>query len=82
MLRPPDSSSNPPEPRRVRPDEAYAASRAGQALLIDVRDARLYDNAHLDPSVSLPLAEIEALGCDLPASLTGSGDAILILYCA
>lgn len=69
-----------PEPRRIQPADAYAASRAGQALLIDVRDAPLFENAHLDPSVSVPLAEIEA--GRLPSSLSEPPDTLLILYCA
>ena len=82
MLSPFDLTSDVPEPRRVRPDEAHAASQSGRALLVDVRDARLYDNAHLDPSLSLPLAEIEAAGRNLSASLTNPDDHLIILYCA
>lgn len=81
MPSPFDPAANAPEPRKILPDEAHAASQSG-ALLIDVRDARLYDNAHLDPSVSVPLAEIGALGGRLPASLTVPDGALLILYCA
>ena len=81
MLKPFEPTTNSPDPRKVRPDEAHAASQAG-ALLIDVRDARLYDNARLDPSVSVPLAEITASGGRLPSRLTVPDDALLILYCA
>lgn len=70
------------EPRRIQPEEAHAASQAGQALLVDVRDAPLYQNAHLDPSVSLPLAELEAAGSSFPARLTTPEDPLIILYCA
>jgi rhodanese-related sulfurtransferase len=69
-------------PRRIQPEEAHAASRAGQALLVDVRDMPLYQNAHLDPSISLPLTELEAAGSKLPAHLTTPENALIILYCA
>lgn len=82
MLNPFDSTTNPPEPRKVQPGEAHAASQSGRAVLVDVRDARLYDNAHLNPSLSLPLAEIEAARRNLPESLANRGDALFILYCA
>jgi rhodanese-related sulfurtransferase len=69
-------------PRRIQPEEAHAASQAGRAVLVDVRDAPLYQNAHLDPSISLPLAELEAAGRTVPPSLTNPEDALIILYCA
>jgi len=82
MLNPSKSTTSAAGPRRVLPHEARAASQSGHALLVDVRDARLFDNAHLDPAVSLPLAEIEAAGRRLPASISVPEGALLILYCA
>jgi rhodanese-related sulfurtransferase len=82
MLSHTDPPRNPPEPQKVQPTEAHTASRSGPALLVDVRDARLYDNAHLDRAVSVPLAEIEAAGGNLPPGISVPTDALLILYCA
>lgn len=67
---------------RVTPDEAQAASRAGRGVLLDVRDVRLFDNAHLARAVPLPLAELESSGGRLPARITVPEDPLLILYCA
>lgn len=59
---------------RLAVGDARALIDAGRAVLVDTRDRRLYDNAHAEGAISLPLAEIEATA--LPA------DRILILYCA
>ena len=77
-----DPPTNTPEPRKLQPDEAHTASLSSHALLIDVRDARLFDNAHLDRAISLPLAEIEAAGRRIPPGISVPTDASLILYCA
>ena len=77
-----DGAANAPEPRKIDPDQAHAASEAGRAVLLDVRDERLFDNAHIDPAVALPLAEIEAGAGRLPAKIVVPKDALLILYCA
>jgi len=77
-----DVLPNAPEPRRVNPDEAFAASQAGRAVLLDVRDARLFDNAHLEGAVPLPLAELEAARGRMPASIVLPEDPLLVLYCA
>ena len=70
------------QPRKIGPDQAHAASAAGRAVLLDVRDERLFDNAHIDPAAALPLAEIEAGAGRLPAKIVVPEDALLILYCA
>jgi rhodanese-related sulfurtransferase len=70
------------EPRKINPDQAHAESEAGRAVLLDVRDERLFDNAHIDPAVALPLGEIEAGTGRLPARLRVPENALLILYCA
>ena len=77
-----DILSRAPEPRRISPDQAHAASEAGRAVLLDVRDERLFENAHIDPAVALPLAEIETAAGRLPARIMVPKDALLILYCA
>ena len=73
---------NVPEPRRIQPDEARSLSQVGGAVLLDVRDAHLFENAHLESAIALPLAEIMALDGRLPARIPVPDDALLILYCA
>ena len=70
------------EPRRIQPDEARSLSQAGRAVLLDVRDAHLFENAHLESGIALPLAEIMALDGRLPARIPVRDDPLLILYCA
>ena len=71
-----------PEPRKVLPDEARALSQAGRAVLLDVRDAHLFENAHLESAIALPFAEIMAMDGRLPARIPLPDDPLLILYCA
>jgi len=71
----------PDEIRRVSVTEARALAASGRADLVDTRDRRLYDNAHLPGAISLPLAQIAATDGDVPAS-AGPPDAVAILYCA
>lgn len=77
-----DTAANAPEPRKVSPDQAHAASEAGRGVLLDVRDERLFDNAHIDPALALPFAEIEAAAGRLPGRIVVPEDSLLILYCA
>ena len=73
---------NVPEPRRIQPDEARSLSQVGGAVLLDVRDAHLFENAHLESAIALPLAAIMALDGRLPARIPVRDDPLLILYCA
>jgi rhodanese-related sulfurtransferase len=82
MLKPFDSPDQVPEPRRIEPAEARALSISGRAVLLDVRDAHLYENAHLESAIALPLAEIAALDGRLPGRIPVSDDPLLVLYCA
>ena len=77
-----DPAASAPDPRKITPDEAHAASEAGRAVLLDVRDARLFDNAHIDPAFARRLAELEAAGARLPERIVVPENARLILYCA
>jgi rhodanese-related sulfurtransferase len=70
------------EPRRIGVADAHALVEAGQATLVDVRDVRLYDNAHLRGAWSLPLAELQASSGRRPTAGLPPGDGFLILYCA
>ena len=83
MMNLPNAAANSPEPRKIGPDQAHAASAAGRAVLLDVRDEHLFENAHIDPAVALPLAEIEAGAGRLPVRIAvPKDDSLLILYCA
>jgi rhodanese-related sulfurtransferase len=82
MLNSFDPIDSVPEPRRIRPDEARAAGQAGAAVLLDVRDAHLFENAHIDSAISLPFAELVAMDGHLPERLPVQDDPLLILYCA
>ena len=65
----------------LTPAQAHELVAAGRGVLVDTRDARLFDNAHVAGALSLPLGTIEAARGSLPlASLPP--DRILILYCA
>jgi rhodanese-related sulfurtransferase len=80
-----DSANAPPDEgpavSRLAATEAHELVAAGRGVLIDTRDARLFDNAHPTGALSLPLATIEAAHGRLPATSLPS-DRILILYCA
>lgn len=52
-LAPPDGAS------RVSLQETFDAYQAGSAVLVDVRSAASYENAHIPGSISIPLNEIE-----------------------
>src|SRR6267143_6346509 len=80
------------DPPNALPDEGPAVSRltaaqahelvaAGRGVLVDTRDARLFDNAHAAGALSLPLSTIEAAHGQVPASSLPP-DRVLILYCA
>ena len=61
--------------------EAHELVAAGRGVLVDTRDARLFDNAHAAGALSLPLATIEAAHGRPPAGALPA-DGTLILYCA
>ncbi|PYO98834.1 MAG: hypothetical protein DMD60_03090 [Gemmatimonadetes bacterium] len=49
-----------PAVSRLTAAEAHALVTAGRAVLVDTRDARLFDNAHAAGALSLPLSAIQA----------------------
>src|SRR3989442_15344599 len=49
-----------PAVSRLTPAEAHELLAAGRAVLVDTRDARVFDNAHAAGALSLPLSTIEA----------------------
>jgi rhodanese-related sulfurtransferase len=82
MMRILDVVPDSPDPRRMSPVEAHLATTTGRAILLDVRDARLFDNAHIENALAVPLAEIEARDGLLPSRVTVPEGALLIPYCA
>ena len=74
-------SAEAPDVRRISLTEARGLLDAGRGVLVDVRDRRLYDNAHAAGAISLPLAAIEAMDGRIPAGALPP-DRVAILYCA
>ncbi|HXF96585.1 MAG TPA: hypothetical protein VNI61_10860 [Gemmatimonadales bacterium] len=66
---------------RLAVAEALALVAAGRGVLADARDRRLYDNAHAEGALSLPLAELEGPEGRARAE-AGAAGRVLILYCA
>ncbi len=65
--------------RRVSAAEARALVDRGEAVLIDTRDRRLFDNAHPVGAVPVPLAQITAAPGE--ARRLFPPDRTLIFYC-
>jgi len=61
---------------RMKVEEAAAASKAGRALLVDVRPAEAFQEEHVEGAVSLPEEEVAGRGGELPK------DKLIIVYCA
>ena len=66
---------------RITAAEAHELVAAGRGVLVDTRDARLFDNAHAAGALSLPLSTIEAAHGQVPAGSLPP-DRVLIFYCA
>lgn len=72
----------PGEPRRITVAQAHALLAASRAVIADVRDEKLYDNAHIAGAVSLsPLLLRKTFG-QVPAAVRPPVGGTLILYCA
>ena len=70
------------DPRRIDVAEASSLVNAGQAVLLDARDPRLFDNAHPRGAVSLPAALLEG-SQDVEAIQAAVGHpGLLLFYCA
>ena len=70
------------EPRRIPVSEAHALSEQGHVALLDARDARLYDNAHIKGAWSLPLAVLTATPGQVPPGALPDQPGLLLFYCA
>ncbi|HEV8149353.1 MAG TPA: rhodanese-like domain-containing protein [Gemmatimonadales bacterium] len=70
------------EPPRVSVNEAQELTEQGQAVLLDVRDARLYDNAHIKGALSLPLGILTATPEHIPEGAVPDHPGLLLFYCA
>ena len=49
-----------PEIERISVEQAFAAHKAGEAVLLDVRDFESYQSAHITGAVHIPLGELES----------------------
>jgi len=74
--------SDSPEPRRIPVALAHSLVEQGQAVLLDVRDARLYDNAHIRGATSLPLARLTVTPGRIAPGVLPEHPGLLIFYCA
>jgi len=70
------------EPRRIPVDEAKALVEQGQAVLLDARDHKLYDNAHLKGARSVPLGVLTATPGRIAPGVLPEHPGLLIFYCA
>ena len=62
---------------RVSVQDAAAAIKSGDAIVLDVRSAQAYQASHIPGALSIPLAEIESN----PAGLNLDKDKWIITYC-
>ena len=65
--------------RRVSAAEARVLVDRGEAVLVDTRDRRLFDNAHAADATPMPLAQITAAPGE--ARRLVPPDRTLIFYC-
>jgi rhodanese-related sulfurtransferase len=70
------------EAPRIPVSEAHALIEQGQAIPLDARDARLYDNAHIKGAWSLPLGTLTATPGKVPEGALPDHPGLLIFYCA
>ena len=61
--------------------ETHELVAAGRGVLVDTRDRRLFDNAHVAGALSLPLTILEAGQGHAPVGVLPP-DRTIILYCA
>jgi hypothetical protein len=73
---PPAVARHPAEVPRVTVADARAATLAGQAVLVDVRDGASYRAGHIAGALHVPLGEVATQAGDLPR------DRRIITYCA
>ena len=62
--------------RRISIDETQAAIKAGNALVVDVRDENSYKTSHIKGAISIPLPQFEKRLGELPPGK------LIITYCA
>ena len=70
------------EPRRVAVSEARALLERDAAVLLDARDSRLYDNAHIQGARSLPLGVLTAAPGPLASGVLPEHPGLFLFYCA
>ena len=62
---------------RISPADAYEMYTAGEAILVDVRDADSYVDGHLEGAFSVPLGTVRARATEL-----GADGQTIIAYCS
>ena len=75
------TTKQPPAPqaddtRRISVEETQAAIKAGNALVVDVREESSYKTSHIKGAKSVPLPQFEKRAGELPK------DKLIITYCA
>lgn len=71
-----------PEPRHLSASEAHDLLEQSQAVLLDARDARLFDNAHIRGAHSVPLSILTATPGKVPVGALPEHPGLRIFYCA
>jgi rhodanese-related sulfurtransferase len=51
---------------QIDPTDAKQLADAGEAIIIDVRDASAHDEAHIEGAIGIPIDELEARLDELP----------------
>jgi len=75
------TSDEEPAVSRLTAAEAHELVAAGRGVLVDTRDARLFDNAHAAGALSLPLSTLQASQGHVPVGSLPP-DRVLVFYCA
>lgn len=67
--------------RRIAPVDGRRLVEDGEAVLVDTRDRRFYEEAHAAGAISVPFAEIRRTP-DHPALRSVPEGQTIVLYCA
>jgi phage shock protein E len=67
--------------QRIAPADARRLVEEGDAVLVDTRDGRFYEEAHAAGAISVPFGEIRR-STDHPALRSVPEGQTIVLYCA
>jgi rhodanese-related sulfurtransferase len=67
--------------RRISPADAHRLVEEGEAVLVDTRDRRFYEEAHAAGAISVPFGDIRR-SPDHPALRSVPEGQTIVLYCA